>query len=86
MLNIKGYDILNKDYCYTLVVAGTQSFYNPNDLIRPLEYEVTPVDEKFDIYFDKVYDSNDNMDPADLDVFIDDSLKIFEKYKAHCNR
>ena len=86
LLNIKGYNTLNHDYDYTLVVPGTQSFYNPNNLTRPLEYEVTPVDEKVNIYFDKVYGSNDNMDPSDLDVFIDDSLKIFEKYKTHCNQ
>ena len=86
LLNTKGYDALNKDYYYTLVVARTQSFYCPNDLIRPLEYKVIPVEEKFNIYFDKVYDSNDNMDPADLDVFIDISLKIFEKYKIHWNQ
>ena len=33
LLNTKGYDALNKDYYYTLVVARTQSFYSPNDLI-----------------------------------------------------
>ena len=82
LLKNKGYDTLQK-YNYSFVVAGTQTFFNLNNFKRPLEYEVTPVDEKVDIFFDKVY--NYYFDASDLDVFINESLRIFEKYKTQCN-
>ena len=58
-------------------LPGIQTFYNPNNLSIPLEYEITPVDEItniFDIYSDENYT-----------IFINESLKIFEKYKTKCN-
>ena len=84
-LNVNGYKTLYNKYNYAFVVPGTQSFYTPDNLTRPLEYEVTPVDEKVNVYFDKVYSSNDRIYASDLTVFIEDSLKIFEKYKTYCN-
>ena len=84
-LNVNGYKTLYNKYNYAFVVPGTQSFYTPDNLTRPLEYEVTPVDEKVNVYFDKVYNSYDRIYASDLTVFIEDSLKIFEKYKTYCN-
>ena len=81
----EGYETLYNDYNYELIIPGIQSFYNTKDFSRPLEYEVTPVDEKVNIFFDKVYDKTDIMDPSDFDTFIDNSLEIFEKYKTRCN-
>ena len=79
-----GYNTLSNNYNYSFVIAGTQTFYNLNDFSKPLEYVVTPVDEKVNIFFDKVYDTY-SIEPNDFDVFINESLKIFEKYKTNCN-
>ena len=48
-----GYETLHNDYDYELVIPGIQSFYNTKDFSRPLEYEVTPVDEKVNIFLIK---------------------------------
>ena len=84
-LEPKGYKTLSNDYDYELIIPAIQSFYNTKNFSRPLEYEVTPVDEKVNIFFDKVYEEKDTIDPSDFDVFIDNSLPIFEKYKTRCN-
>ena len=84
-LDVEGYSILSKKFNYNLILAGIQSFFNPNDLAHPLEYEITPVDEIVNIFFDKVYNKSSKMNAHDLDIFINDSLIIFEKYKTNCN-
>ena len=85
LLDHKEYKTLNSTYNYSMIIAVTQMFYTLNDFKRPLEYEVTPVDEKVNIYFDKVYKEGVNLVPEEFDIFINDSLKIFEKYKTQCN-
>ena len=80
-LNVNGYKTLYNKYNYAFVVPGTQSFYTPDNLTRPLEYEVTPVDEKVNVYFDKVYSSNDRIYASDLTVFIEDSLNFLKNTK-----
>jgi hypothetical protein len=85
LLDHKEYKTLNSTYNYSMVIAVTQMFYTLNDFKRPLEYEVTPVDEKVNIYFDKIYKEGVNLVPEEFDIFINDSLKIFEKYKTQCN-
>ena len=69
---------------YYLKVPGIQLFYKPNDLKHPLEYEIIPVDEKSYIYAMVDY-SRDILFPEDYDKFINESYKIFEKYKTQCN-
>ena len=85
LLNHKGYETLNEKYNFDFVIAGTQTFYNLNNFKRPLEYEVTPVDEKVNIFFEKVYKDYEYFNPNDFDIFINESLRIFEKYKTQCN-
>ena len=86
LLDPKGYKTLFEEYSYSLVMAGTQSFYKPKDYQCPLEFVVTPVDEKVKIYLNiTVKTSSDAMNPSLYDVFINDSLRIFEKYKTYCN-
>ena len=65
-------------------VPGVQLFFEPNNLNRPLEYEIKTVDEIVDIYptLENLYNI---LLPEDYDKFIDESYKIFEKYKTKCN-
>ena len=85
-LGPKGYDTLSDKYGYNLVMAGTQSFYTPKDYQCPLEFVVTPVDEKVKIYLNvTVKTSRDAMNASLYDAFINDSLRIFEHYKTYCN-
>ena len=77
ILSPEGYKPLYDNYKFKMHLPGIQTFYNPNNLSIPLEYEITPVDEItniFDIYSDENYT-----------IFINESLKIFEKYKTKCN-
>ena len=84
-LEPKGYNTLNNKYNYQMSFSVTQTFYSPTDLSRPLEYEVTPVDEKVNIYINKDFDKYNILDYENYDIFIDESLKILEKYKTQCN-
>ena len=60
-------------------IPGIQTFYNPENMSVPLEYEFTPVDEIVDIYEVKVsYKYN-------YDIFVNKSLEIINKYKKECN-
>ena len=74
-LDIKEYKTLKNNYNITLEFPGIQTFFNPNDLSHPLEYEITPVDEIVNIYNPEI----------EYKAFINESLKIFEKYKTKCN-
>ena len=71
-----GYNILNEQTGIKVQVPGVQTFYTPYDLTRPLEYEITPVDEFIDFYY---------LDQDSYESLINKSLKIFEKYKTKCN-
>lgn len=71
-----GYDILNEQTGIKVQVPGIQTFYSPYDLSRPLEYEITPVDEFVDFYY---------LDQDSYESLINQSLKILEKYKTKCN-
>ena len=85
LLKPKGYETLSNKYKYKFILPVTQTFYSPKDLSRPLEYEVTPVDEKVNIFINKKLSKNNILDSDNYDIFIDESLKIFEKYKTQCN-
>ncbi len=82
-LDIEEYKNIDNMNCY-LSVPGAQIFYTPNNLNHPLEYEVTPVDEKVYIY-PKFENAFNILNEADYDIFIEESLKIFKKYKTECN-
>ena len=85
LLQPKGYKTLSTQFKYKIILPVTHTFYSPKDLTRPLEYEVTPVDETVNIFINKQIDKNNILDIDNYDIFIDDSLKIFEKYKTQCN-
>ena len=77
LLSPEGYKPLFDSTNWGLTLPGVQTFYNPDNYSIPLEYDVTPVDEKIDIYqfFSDSY----------YEVFINESLKILDKYKNTCN-
>ena len=77
LLSPEGYKPLYDKYKWNLKIPGIQTFYNPGNYSIPLEYDVTPVDEKINIY-EIFNDSN-------YEIFINESLLIFKKYKDHCN-
>lgn len=83
-----GFKTLSEKYNYEFVITGSQIFYSPDDFRRPLEYEVTPVDEIVNIYLNDL----DTLNPSSIfnnkenyEVFINESLRIFDKYKKNCN-
>ena len=73
-----------KQLNYSVSVPGVQLFFEPNDLNHPLEYEIKPVDEIVDIYptLENLFNI---LLPEDYYKFINESYKIFEKYKTKCN-
>ena len=76
--NITGFEEeLYKEIQLTLQLSGIQTFYDPYNLSHPLEYEVTPVDEMVNYYYDL-------MQP-DYDELAEHALNILEKYKTNCN-
>ena len=52
-----------------------QSFYSTKDLSHPLEYDINPVDEIINVYDIE----------TDYNSFINESLKILNKYQTECN-
>ena len=77
ILSPEGYKPFFDNFNIILSLPGIQTFYTPDNLTIPLEYQVTPVDEKVNI-FEAFSDSN-------YDIFINESLKILNKYKTECN-
>ena len=75
LFNPKGYFELNKNTGVKIAFPGVQTFYNPNNLSHPLEYEITPIDEVVNIY------SIEN----NYETFIKESFNILERYKTNCN-
>ena len=71
------YKKLYDNYNFTMQMALFQTFYNPNNLSIPLEYEVTPVDESQPFY--EFYSNESYQD------FIKLAKEIHEKYKTECN-
>ena len=76
-LSPEGYKPLFEATKLPLSIPGVQTFYDPENYLIPLEFDVTPVDEKINIY-ELFQDSN-------YEVFINESLKIINKYKSECN-
>ena len=67
---------LNKDYGIILEFPGIQSFYGDDDKDVPLEYEVTPVDIRLDLY--------SGFDERSLQNFIDSSQNILDNIRTKC--
>lgn len=83
-----GFKTLSDRYNYEFVITGSQIFYSPDDFTRPLEYEVTPVDEIVNIYLNDLNLSDPSSvfnNKENYEVFINESLRIFDKYKKNCN-
>jgi len=82
--NFEEYNKLTELNYPLLSVPRVQLFFEPNNLNRPLEYEIKPVDEIVYIY-PKLENLFNILLPEDYDKFINESYKIFEKYKTKCN-
>ena len=71
------YRNLNDKYNISLSMPGNQNFFDDLNLNLPLEYLVTPIDERVEIY----QHYKDNI----YELFIDNAKKIINKYKKECN-
>ena len=78
-------NLFNKDnieilsnYGIELEFAGIQSFYDKNDINVPLEYEVTPVDDRLKFFLN--YNGNDDNYPT----IIEQSKQILDKLNNKC--
>jgi hypothetical protein len=77
MLSPEGYKPFYDYFNFQMKLPGIQTFYSPNNLSIPLEYQITPVDEITNI-FEMFTDEN-------YDLFVNESLEVFKKYKTRCN-
>ena len=68
---------INQKYGIQMQCAYVQTFYKESDKDIPLEFNVEPVDERFE-YYDFFYESN-------LNDFINEADNIFKKYETKCN-
>ena len=68
---------LIKRYNFTFYIPENQYFYGDFDFKFPLEYSVTPVDERVEIF--------QYFKTSSYQMFIDEAKKIFDKYKTQCN-
>jgi hypothetical protein len=64
-------------YNFTMDIPQNQYFYGDFDFKYPLEYSVTPVDERVEIF--------EYLKSNTYQTFIDEAKKIFDKYKNQCN-
>ena len=71
------YKILNDVYNISMNMPGNQYFFDEMKLNEPLEYKVTPIDERVNIFH--------NYKDSYYDLFIKEALNIFNKYKTKCN-
>ena len=75
---------LFNNYSIELQVPGMQTFYELDDKNIPLEYDVTPVDYRIDIYEDLNYNYNDYEDHEKeakiYEAFVNASIDIFSKF------
>ena len=71
------YKILNEKYNISMDMPGNQNFFDDLNLSRPLEYLITPVDERVNIFH--------HYKDVHYELFINEALKIFNKYKKRCN-
>ena len=72
-----GFRYLYLEYGVQMQIAGFQTFSNTENYGKPLEFQVTPVDEVinfYDIFYEDYYDK-----------FILEAKNIFQKYENECN-
>ena len=74
--NPNEYINLYKNYGIILELPGIQSFYGVDDKDVPLEYEVTPVDIKLDLY--------SGFDLRSLQNFTESSKNLLNSMKTKC--
>ena len=77
LLKSGGYKELYEKYNISIEMPETSYFYGDFDFKNPLEYSVTPIDERVEIYQDFNYET--------YQIFVDEAKKILEKYKTECN-
>jgi len=70
-------DFLKNNFNIFLEMPVIQTFYDLKDKEVPLEYEVTPVDLRFDIY--------EEINGDNYETFVNQSLKIFNNTKCYKN-
>ena len=68
---------LIKRYNFTVDIPENQYFYGDFNFKYPLEYSVTPVDERVEIF--------DYLKSSTYQAFIDEGKRIIDKYKNQCN-
>ena len=75
--NPKEMEDLN-NYGIQMEFAGIQTFYDVNDINIPLEYEITPTDDRLDFFFN--YNGNDD----NYLGIIDKAIQILNQLDKHC--
>ena len=77
ILSPEGFKPFNNGF--NLQIPGVHTFYSPDNMSVPLEFEVAPVDEIVDIY--------EKFDDSNYDIFIEVAKKIYLKYNSanNCN-
>ena len=73
----KNFESLRSKYSAYVQFAIFQSFYDKDNFSVPLEYKVTPVDERVSIY--------ENFNESNYHVFVQKAKEIFKKYENKCN-
>ena len=73
----KNFESLRSKYSTYLQFAMYQSFYDKDNFNVPLEYKVTPVDERISLY--------ENFNETNYHVFAQKAKEIFKKYENECN-
>ena len=77
IFNPKEMEDLN-NYGIQIEFAGIQTFYDVNDINIPLEYEITPIDDRLDFFFN--YNGNDD----NYLSIIDKAIQILNQLDKHC--
>ena len=70
---------LVNEYSIEVQIPGIQTFFELDDKNIPLEYDVTPVDYRVEIYEDYVYDDKENEDKI-YQAFVNASFEILNKF------
>ena len=73
----KNFEALEKSYSAIIQFALVQSFFDKDNKSVPLEYKVTPVDERISLY--------ENYSDSNYHVFVQKAKEIFAKYENKCN-
>ena len=69
---------LKKKYSADVQFAVFQCFYDKDNFSVPLEYEVTPVDERISLY--------ENFNESNYHIFAQKAKEIFKKYENECSK